>query len=81
VQEILPTFVIAFLLPNFASSQDSCPAGELGEESCSSKMASKDAWKSAGSIYDFQAKDIDGNEVSLEKYRNQVVLIVNVACK
>ncbi|KAI4881709.1 hypothetical protein NFI96_031360 [Prochilodus magdalenae] len=26
-------------------------------------------WKSAKSIYEFSAKDIDGNEVSLEKYR------------
>lgn len=42
---------------------------------------SKEEWKSAESIYDFSVKDIDGNEVSLEKYRNQVVLIVNVASK
>lgn len=26
-------------------------------------------WQAAKSIYDFNAKDIDGNEVSLEKYR------------
>lgn len=26
-------------------------------------------WKSAKSIYEFSAKDIDGNETSLEKYR------------
>jgi len=26
-------------------------------------------WKSAKSIYEFSANDIDGNEVSLEKYR------------
>lgn len=26
-------------------------------------------WKTASSIYDFTATDIDGNEVSLEKYR------------
>uniref|UniRef100_K1Q2K8 Glutathione peroxidase n=1 Tax=Magallana gigas TaxID=29159 RepID=K1Q2K8_MAGGI len=32
---------------------------------------SKEEWKSAESIYDFSVKDIDGNEVSLEKYRNQ----------
>uniref|UniRef100_A0A671SMM7 Glutathione peroxidase 4a n=3 Tax=Sinocyclocheilus TaxID=75365 RepID=A0A671SMM7_9TELE len=28
-------------------------------------------WQSAKSIYEFTATDIDGNEVSLEKYRNQ----------
>uniref|UniRef100_A0A8W8IU74 Glutathione peroxidase n=1 Tax=Magallana gigas TaxID=29159 RepID=A0A8W8IU74_MAGGI len=33
---------------------------------------SKEEWKSAESIYDFSVKDIDGNEVSLEKYRNQL---------
>lgn len=30
---------------------------------------SKEEWKSAESIYDFSVRDIDGNEVSLEKYR------------
>ena len=29
----------------------------------------KNAWKAAKSIYEFSAKDIDGNEVSLDKYR------------
>lgn len=41
---------------------------------------SKD-WKKASSIYDFTVKDIDGHDVSLEKYRGHVCLIVNVACK
>jgi glutathione peroxidase-family protein len=41
----------------------------------------KDWWKNAKSIYEFSAIDIDGNEVSLEKYRDHVVLIVNVASK
>jgi hypothetical protein len=40
----------------------------------------KDWWKKASSIYEFTVKDIDGNEVSLEKYRGHVCLIVNVAC-
>lgn len=41
----------------------------------------KDFWKHAESIYEFSAIDIDGNEVSLEKYRGHVCLILNVACK
>jgi len=41
----------------------------------------KDGWKKAKSIYEFTAKDIDGNEVSLEKYRGHVCIIVNVASK
>uniref|UniRef100_A0A3Q2YGX4 Glutathione peroxidase 4 n=1 Tax=Hippocampus comes TaxID=109280 RepID=A0A3Q2YGX4_HIPCM len=35
-------------------------------------------WSSATSIYDFSATDIDGNVVSLEKYRGNVVIITNV---
>uniref|UniRef100_A0A3Q0SPF1 phospholipid-hydroperoxide glutathione peroxidase n=1 Tax=Amphilophus citrinellus TaxID=61819 RepID=A0A3Q0SPF1_AMPCI len=35
-------------------------------------------WQSAKSIYEFSAKDIDGNEVSLENYRGYVCIIVNV---
>ncbi len=36
---------------------------------------------SAMSIYDFNVKDIDGNEVSMSKYKGKVLLIVNVASK
>jgi len=36
-------------------------------------------WKDATSIYDFNVIDIDGNEVSMEKYRGHVLIIVNVA--
>jgi glutathione peroxidase len=32
-------------------------------------------------VYDFVVNDIDGKEVSLEKYRGKVLLIVNVASK
>lgn len=32
-------------------------------------------------IYDFVEKDIHGNDVSLEKYKGKVVMIVNVASK
>uniref|UniRef100_A0A1A8G1W7 Glutathione peroxidase 4 n=1 Tax=Nothobranchius korthausae TaxID=1143690 RepID=A0A1A8G1W7_9TELE len=38
-------------------------------------------WQRATSIYDFNATDIDGNLVSLEKYRGYVVIITNVASK
>jgi glutathione peroxidase len=33
------------------------------------------------SVYDFTMKDIDGNPVSLAKYKGKVMLIVNVASK
>lgn len=32
-------------------------------------------------IYDFKAKTIDGREISLDKYRGKVVIIVNTASK
>uniref|UniRef100_A0A8C1KS58 Glutathione peroxidase n=1 Tax=Cyprinus carpio TaxID=7962 RepID=A0A8C1KS58_CYPCA len=34
-----------------------------------SMSAQLEAWQSAKSIYEFTATDIDGSEVSLEKYR------------
>ncbi|XP_017463970.1 PREDICTED: phospholipid hydroperoxide glutathione peroxidase, mitochondrial-like, partial [Rhagoletis zephyria] len=45
-----------------------------------SNMSDQDA-KNAKSIYDFTVKDTHGNEVSLEKYKGNVVLIVNIASK
>jgi phospholipid-hydroperoxide glutathione peroxidase len=41
-------------------------------------MASND-WKKANKLYEFTAKDIDGNEVSLDKYSGKPTLVVNVA--
>merc|ERR1712106_106891 len=37
--------------------------------------------ENADSIYEFTAEDIDGNSVSLEKYRGHVCIIVNVASR
>lgn len=44
-------------------------------------MANPEDPKKANSIYDFSVKDIKGNDVSLEKYKGHVCLIVNVASK
>uniref|UniRef100_A0A8B9NQM8 Glutathione peroxidase n=1 Tax=Accipiter nisus TaxID=211598 RepID=A0A8B9NQM8_9AVES len=43
--------------------------------------AQAEDWRSAKAIYDFHALDIDGNDVSLEKYRGYVCIITNVASK
>jgi len=40
-----------------------------------------DDYKKASSIYDFTAMDINGNQVSLDKYKGHVCIIVNVASK
>lgn len=37
--------------------------------------------ETAQSVYEFTVNDIKGNEVSLEKYRGHVLIIVNVASK
>lgn len=42
-------------------------------------MASSGDPAKAANIYDFTATDIDGNEVSLDKYRGHVCVVVNVA--
>jgi len=44
-------------------------------------MKASSSPKKANSIYEFSAVDIDGNEVSLEKYKGHVCIIVNVASK
>ena len=36
---------------------------------------------SAGSVHDFTMKDIDGNDVKLDKFKNKVVMIVNTASR
>lgn len=42
-------------------------------------MAADGDYKNAKTIYEFSVKDTFGNDVSLEKYKGQVVLIVNIA--
>lgn len=37
--------------------------------------------ETATSVYEFNVKDIKGNDVSLEKYRGHVLIVVNVASK
>uniref|UniRef100_A0A8C2TGV4 Glutathione peroxidase 4 n=1 Tax=Coturnix japonica TaxID=93934 RepID=A0A8C2TGV4_COTJA len=45
------------------------------------QCAQADEWRSATSIYDFHATDIDGRDVALEQYRGFVCIITNVASK
>ena len=35
----------------------------------------------AASVYDFTMRDIDGNDVKLDKFKGSVVMIVNTASK
>ena len=45
----------------------------------SSESGSAAAASSPKSVYDFQMKDIDGKDVKLEKYKGNVLLVVNTA--
>ena len=56
--KFLPVGIIFFLFYSFSFVQ------ATGEGAMSG-----DGWKNAKSIYEFTAKDIDGNDVSLEKYK------------
>ncbi|XP_022215495.2 probable phospholipid hydroperoxide glutathione peroxidase isoform X1 [Drosophila obscura] len=44
-------------------------------------MSANGDYKNAASIYEFTVKDTHGNEVSLDKYKGRVVLVVNIASK
>lgn len=44
-----------------------------------SASSDEESWKNAKSVHDFKAKLITGEEISLEKYKGHVLLIVNVA--
>jgi hypothetical protein len=52
---------------------------DLGAEVLPSTDEEEEKIRSAKSIFDFEAKTIDGETMSLEKYRGHVTLIVNVA--
>ena len=52
--------------------------------SCDAKASSANsttAETSSKSVYDFTMKDIDGNDISLSKYKGKVIVIVNTASK
>ncbi|XP_060658084.1 LOW QUALITY PROTEIN: uncharacterized protein LOC133841985 [Drosophila sulfurigaster albostrigata] len=62
-----------------------CSAADIATKSQYSTAAALDMssgdYKNASSIYEFSVKDTHGNDVSLEKYKGKVVLVVNIASK
>lgn len=59
-------------------------AGIFSVEGCKDESQKAEAAKLAKtikSVHDFTVTDIDGNKVKLEKYKGNVLLIVNVASK
>ncbi|XP_017862736.1 PREDICTED: probable phospholipid hydroperoxide glutathione peroxidase isoform X1 [Drosophila arizonae] len=75
----------AVLLPLFAVAGNVECSTDLATKSHYSTAAAVDMsdgdYKNAASIYEFSVKDTHGNDVSLEKYKGQVILIVNIASK
>uniref|UniRef100_A0A8C0L012 Glutathione peroxidase 4 n=3 Tax=Canis lupus TaxID=9612 RepID=A0A8C0L012_CANLU len=54
--------------------------GTLAAPGLASTMcAARDDWRCAQSMHEFSAKDIDGREVNLDKYRGFVCIVTNVA--
>mmetsp|Transcript_9769 Transcript_9769/g.13814 ORF Transcript_9769/g.13814 Transcript_9769/m.13814 type:complete len:229 (-) Transcript_9769:181-867(-) len=49
------------------------------QKSCEQAKEQEDSLVSVKSFYDLEAKDIDGNTISFDKYRDMVTIIVNVA--
>merc|ERR1719239_1014582 len=73
---------VQLIIIGSCTSSSSSPRSTTAESITKIDMAAGDeAWKSAKFIYDFCVTDIEGNEVSLDKYKGKVCLIVNVASK
>lgn len=58
-----------------------CALRLLSTRSAPVMATTPEDWKNASSIYDFTVKDINGQDVSLDKYKGHVAVIVNVASK
>ncbi|XP_072763354.1 uncharacterized protein [Anoplolepis gracilipes] len=72
---------IAFIILFLAISRNIAQECKDGNVPCSEPVEfNQDTdWSSATSVYNFHADDIMGKDISLEKYRNHVLIIVNVA--
>lgn len=53
----------------------------IGFSACMSQADKQETESEAGSVHDFEVKNIDGEAVSLSKYKGNVVLLVNVASR
>ncbi|CAM9180278.1 unnamed protein product, partial [Lampetra planeri] len=76
-QKLKPLRVSRLSQPGLAASSCSCGFGCGGGGASSAA----ESWKEAKSLYEFSATDIDGANVSLDKYRGHVCIVVNVATK
>ncbi|XP_034655311.1 probable phospholipid hydroperoxide glutathione peroxidase isoform X1 [Drosophila subobscura] len=68
------------LLPVSCAAADSVCLPQYSTAAAIDMSANGD-YKNAASLYEFTVKDTHGNEVSLDKYKGRVVLVVNIASK
>ncbi|GFO48097.1 glutathione peroxidase [Plakobranchus ocellatus] len=69
----LPVSKLSRSILSASSSHQSTTIGSCSSNSSAVIMAAGgEEWKKAQSIYEFSALDIDGNDVSLEKYRGKL---------
>ncbi|XP_065161843.1 uncharacterized protein [Atheta coriaria] len=71
-----PVAAVDSFFASCSSASDTC---KVGESCVMAELTNPPNPKEAKSIYDFQARDIKGNVVSLDQYKGHVCLIVNVA--
>lgn len=64
--------------PVKTKSAEEAPGGPASRQP---ESPTSEASKNAKSVYEFTVVDKDGQDVSLEKYRGKVLLIVNIASK
>lgn len=63
---------LSVVVASFFALAVSCDAKNSSAKSLTAESSTK-------SVYDFTMKDIDGNDVSLSKYKGKIIVIVNTA--
>ncbi|EDV95891.1 probable phospholipid hydroperoxide glutathione peroxidase isoform X1 [Drosophila grimshawi] len=86
LSQLSPRYCVVLLPFVGVASSVNCSAAETATKKQQYSTAaaldmSNGDYKNAASIYEFNVKDTHGNDVSLEKYKGQVVLVVNIASK
>lgn len=56
-------------------------ANKISSPMTMTTKSKNEEWRNASNIYDFTVKDLDDQDVKLDKYKGKVLLVVNVASK
>ncbi|KAH8379093.1 hypothetical protein KR009_003042 [Drosophila setifemur] len=66
---------------NAVTASSSSPSSVAQYSTAAAIDMSNGDYKNAASIFEFTVKDTHGNDVSLDKYKGKVILVVNIASK